>query len=119
MVNKLSIFEAFAGSKRSPSALTTLKALFGLLPKPTDPSVPLVTRFSNERADSEKGELSTHESPVAKESAEADWRIAVRDVDMDRDAGAEINGHEEAYMTIRERVDFLILFLEFGVLVAG
>ena len=81
--------------------------------------MPLPTRPSNEHTDSEKGESSSHESPVSKDPASEDLRVAVRNVEMDRDADTETDGHAEAYMTIRERFDFLILFLEFGVLVAG
>ena len=74
-------FKAYSGSHQSPPSIVTLKAMFGLLPKPVL------------KADVVNGQ--DHASSI-------------------------LPTHEEmAYMTVRERIDFAIVFMVFGVLVAA
>ena len=71
--------------------------------------------------ESEKGE-SSQISPVSKDDSYAESQMVVSNAIAttdERKVHAEEDYNEEAYMTLRERFDFLIIFLEFGVLVAG
>lgn len=105
--------------------MVTLRALIGLLPKPTDCSAassPL-KRSSNEPIENEKAEDSQM-NPISKDGSSTDCRchVSVTNVAEERVTGNRLHGNEDyvdAYMTFRERTDFLILSLEFGVFVAG
>ena len=71
--------------------------------------------------ESEKGE-SSQISPVSKDDSYAESQMVVSNAigtTDERKENAKEDYNEEAYMTLRERFDFLIIFLEFGVLVAG
>ena len=96
---------ALSGSQVSPSFLTTLRAILGLLPEVTC-------------GDSAVKSLG---SSVSKSSSKQDvvaFQLGARDnsdKSLRQQKTQEELVHADAYMTMRECIDFIILFFIFGV----
>lgn len=102
---------SFAGSQTSPTFAVTLRALFGLLPQTYE----------------ETNSIASLASPVSKSSSKIKhdgvvFQLEARnssDRSLQRQTTPVQETHVDAYMTMRERIDFAIMFFTFGVLVAG
>ncbi|EJC99339.1 MFS general substrate transporter [Fomitiporia mediterranea MF3/22] len=111
---------SYSGSKPSHHILTTLRAIFGLLPQPLPYNVtrlPEHVRGSEHELDSPVSKASTAEDQpraLNMHSSQSDGSRNGENVEsMDTESDAD------AYMTRRERLDFFILVLAFSVLVSG
>ncbi|KAH8113902.1 MFS general substrate transporter [Phellopilus nigrolimitatus] len=110
---------SYSGSQISPTFLVTLRGILGLLPRPISLHAPELDHGAVS-VDQER-QLESPSSPISPASAALKAEETQGSVDVrNLEPRAE---HEHiavnAYMTPRERVDFSILFLVFGVLVAG
>ncbi|KAL5499054.1 hypothetical protein ACEPAH_1572 [Sanghuangporus vaninii] len=130
---------SYSGSQPSHHFFTTLRAIFGLLPSPSSHASNLADHggvfSSNSVSPSAIPETETGvnpDSPISQMS-KADSSVEDRMLELGtphRDApagaselargdGSSLHADADAYMTMRERVDFIILTAGFSVLVAG
>ncbi|KAI5123266.1 hypothetical protein M0805_001355 [Coniferiporia weirii] len=136
---------SYSGSQPSPHFFTTLRAIFGLLSvrRPTAGTsvdaphsyIPPHTVNNHERdlkleldRELEGPAPSVSKPESTQDGADVQVRRLSRDADAEsvgqhrttyRNLKGEVEQVVDEYMTLRERVDFIILSLVFGVLVAG
>ncbi|PAV15436.1 MFS general substrate transporter [Pyrrhoderma noxium] len=100
---------SLSGSQVSPSFLTTLRAILGLLPEVTC-------------GDSAVKSLGSSVSKSSSKQNVVAFQLGARDnsdKSLRQQKTQEELGHADAYMTMRERIDFIILFFIFGVQAAS
>ncbi|THH01887.1 hypothetical protein EW145_g6842 [Phellinidium pouzarii] len=143
---------AYSGSQPSPHFLTTLRAIFGLLPRPAYDgegvgtllsevpfctSPPLIVTSASHKAENDEQRLGLESSITStlKKSAQdeqVDTQAWETNGDTENTTPCRASGNQvrrgrdfkfertlDGYMTLRERIDFAILSIVFGVLLAG